>query len=80
MTEKELRKKAMALPLQPGVYIMKNKDKKIVYYPKIDLDNRNKEEKSEFWENWNKSQVKKQIKTDRLENLNIASRDNQIFD
>ena len=29
MTEKELRKKAMALPLNPGVYIMKNKDKKI---------------------------------------------------
>ena len=60
--------------------IKENKNKKIVYYPKIDLDNRNKEEKSEFWENWNKSQVKKQIKTDRLENLNIASRDNQIFD
>ena len=32
MTEKELRKKAMALPLQPGVYIMKNKDKKIYIY------------------------------------------------
>ena len=29
MTEKELRRKAMALPLTPGVYIMKNKDKKI---------------------------------------------------
>ena len=29
MTEKQLRKKAMALPLHPGVYIMKNKDKKI---------------------------------------------------
>ena len=46
----------------------------------IELDNRDREEKNEFWENWNKSQVKKQIKTDRLENLNIASRDNQIFD
>lgn len=34
MTEKELRKKAMALPLQPGVYIMKNKDKKIIYIGK----------------------------------------------
>ena len=31
MTEKELRRKAMALPLTPGVYIMKNKDKKIIY-------------------------------------------------
>ena len=31
MTQKELRKKAMALPLQPGVYLMKNKDKKIIY-------------------------------------------------
>ncbi len=34
VTEKELRKKAMALPLQPGVYIMKNKDKKIIYIGK----------------------------------------------
>ena len=34
MTEKEFRKKAMALPLQPGVYIMKNKDKKIIYIGK----------------------------------------------
>ncbi len=34
MTEKELRKKAMALPLQPGVYIMKNRDKKIIYIGK----------------------------------------------
>lgn len=34
MTEKELRKKAMALPLQPGVYIMKNSDKKIIYIGK----------------------------------------------
>ncbi len=30
----ELRKKAMALPLQPGVYIMKNKDKEIIYIGK----------------------------------------------
>ena len=34
MTEKELRKKAMALPLNPGVYIMKNMDKKIIYIGK----------------------------------------------
>ena len=34
MTEKELRQKAMALPLTPGVYIMKNKDKKIIYIGK----------------------------------------------
>lgn len=34
MTVSELRKKAMALPLQPGVYIMKNKDKKIIYIGK----------------------------------------------
>ncbi len=34
MTEKELRKKAMALPLTPGVYIMKNKDRKIIYIGK----------------------------------------------
>ncbi len=30
----DLRKKAMALPQQPGVYIMKNKDKKIIYIGK----------------------------------------------
>ena len=34
MTEKELRRKAMALPLTPCVYIMKNKDKKIIYIGK----------------------------------------------
>ncbi|MCD7722988.1 MAG: excinuclease ABC subunit UvrC [Clostridiales bacterium] len=34
MTLAELRKKAMALPQQPGVYIMKNKDKKIIYIGK----------------------------------------------
>ena len=34
MTQAQLRKKAMALPLQPGVYIMKNKDKKIIYIGK----------------------------------------------
>ncbi len=31
---KALRKKAMALPLQPGVYLMKNKDKEIIYVGK----------------------------------------------
>ena len=34
MTEKQLRRKAMALPLTPGVYIMKNNDKKIIYIGK----------------------------------------------
>ena len=36
MTEKikQLRKKAMALPLQPGVYLMKNKDKEMIYVGK----------------------------------------------
>ena len=34
MTQKELRKKAMALPLCPGVYIMKNRDKQIIYIGK----------------------------------------------
>ena len=31
---KILREKAMKLPLTPGVYIMKNKDKKIIYIGK----------------------------------------------
>ena len=31
---KTLREKAMKLPLTPGVYIMKNKDKKIIYIGK----------------------------------------------
>ncbi len=34
MTEKELRKKAMALPLTPGVYKMLNKDREIIYIGK----------------------------------------------
>ena len=31
---KELRKKAMSLPLSPGVYLMKNKEKEIIYVGK----------------------------------------------
>jgi excinuclease UvrABC nuclease subunit len=38
MTEKQLRKKAMALPLHPGVYIMKNKDKKMKVIHEFDED------------------------------------------
>ena len=34
MTEKELRRKAMALPLTPGVYIMKNNSSEIIYIGK----------------------------------------------
>ena len=34
MNINELRKKAMALPLSPGVYIMKNKSGKIIYIGK----------------------------------------------
>ena len=36
MSEKlsELRKKAMKLPLTPGVYIMKNKEGRIIYIGK----------------------------------------------
>lgn len=34
MTEKELRRKAMALPTTPGVYIMKNKNNSIIYIGK----------------------------------------------
>ncbi len=34
---KELRKKAMALPLNPGVYLMKNKDKEIIYVGKAKI-------------------------------------------
>ena len=31
---KQLREKAMKLPLSPGVYIMKNKDNEIIYIGK----------------------------------------------
>ena len=46
----------------------------------IDTDTRDKEEKSEFWENWNKSQVKKSMKISKLEDLNIANRNNQVLE
>ncbi|MCT7471195.1 phage replisome organizer N-terminal domain-containing protein [Aliarcobacter cryaerophilus] len=35
---------------------------------------------SEKWQKWNDQQIQKQIKTDRLENLNLASRDNQVLE
>lgn len=46
----------------------------------IELDNRDREEKNEFWENWNKSQVKKSMKISKLEDLNIANRNNQVLE
>ncbi|MCT7508699.1 DUF4373 domain-containing protein [Aliarcobacter cryaerophilus] len=35
---------------------------------------------SEKWQKWNEEQIKKQIKIDKLENLNLASRDNQVLE
>ena len=46
----------------------------------IELDNRDREEKNEFWENWNKSQVKKSMKISKLEDLNIANRNNHVLE
>ena len=46
----------------------------------IDIDTRDREEKNEFWENWNKSQVKKSMKISKLEDLNIANRNNQVLE
>ena len=42
--------------------------------------NKDKEEETEKWRKWNDQQIQKQIKTDRLENLNLASRDNQVLE
>ena len=35
---------------------------------------------SEKWQKWNEEQIKKQIKIDKLENLNLANRDNQVLE
>ena len=35
---------------------------------------------SEKWQKWNDQQIQKQIKIDKLENLNLASRDNQVLE
>ena len=34
----------------------------------------------EKWQKWNDQQIQKQIKIDKLENLNIANRDNQVLE
>ena len=68
--------------------VERKKDKEIGQCPKmskknpieIDTDTRDKEEKSEFWENWNKSQVKKSMKISKLEDLNIANRNNHVLE
>jgi len=33
---------------------------------------------SEKWQKWNEEQIKKQMQTDKLEDLNLANRDNQV--
>lgn len=35
---------------------------------------------SEKWQKWNEEQIQKQIKIDKLEDLNLASRDNQVLE
>ena len=41
---------------------------------------KDKEEETEKWQKWNDQQIQKQIKIDKLENLNLASRDNQVLE
>ena len=36
------------------------------------------DDESEKWQKWNEEQIKKQMQTDKLEDLNLASRDNQV--
>jgi hypothetical protein len=63
--------------------VERKKDKEIGQCPKvskkspIEIDI---ELESEKWQKWNDQQIQKQIKTDRLENLNLASRDNQVLE
>ncbi|WWW12454.1 Lin1244/Lin1753 domain-containing protein [Arcobacter cryaerophilus gv. pseudocryaerophilus] len=38
------------------------------------------EDEAEKWQKWNDQQIQKQIKIDKLENLNIANRDNQVLE
>ena len=38
------------------------------------------EDEAEKWKKWNEEQINKQIKIDKLENLNLASRDNQVLE
>lgn len=35
---------------------------------------------SEKWQKWNYQQIQKQIKIDKLENLNLANKDNQVLE
>ena len=35
---------------------------------------------SEKWQKWNEEQIKKQMQTDKLEDLNIANRNNQVLE
>ena len=38
------------------------------------------DDEAEKWRIWNEQQIQKQIKIDKLENLNLASRDNQVLE
>lgn len=42
----------------------------------IEIDIR--EQKNEFWKNWNENEVKKSMKISKLEDLSLANRDNQV--
>ena len=42
----------------------------------IEIDIR--EQKNEFWKNWNENEVKKSMKISKLEDLSLANRYNQV--
>ena len=42
--------------------------------------NKDDDEEAEKWRKWNENQVQKQMQTDKLEELAIAGKDNQVFD
>lgn len=67
----QLRKKAMALPLLPGVYIMHDKSGKIIYIGKAKaLKNR----VSQYFGSQNNHAEKVRRMVDNVDDLNISSR------
>ncbi|WP_164469253.1 phage replisome organizer N-terminal domain-containing protein [Aliarcobacter cryaerophilus] len=68
--------------------VERKKDKEIGQCPKtskkspieIETEIETEEEKNEFWAKWNENQVEKQRMIDKLEDLNIANRDNQVLE
>ena len=67
-------------PLNECLTVVQQSKVKKSKVKKIKKINKDDEEEAEKWRKWNENQIHKQMQTDKLEELAIAGKDNQVFD